>query len=63
MVMRFGMWDVRSLYMAGLLNAVSSELAKYNLDLGTAQEVRLDNSGSQPGQHYTFFCGNGSVDH
>jgi len=30
---RFGTWTVRSLYMAGSLKTVASELAKYNLDL------------------------------
>jgi len=31
--MRFGVWNVRSLYREGSLKAVASELAKYNLDL------------------------------
>jgi hypothetical protein len=38
--MRFGSWNVRSLYRAGLLKVVASELAKYNLDL-----VALERSG------------------
>jgi hypothetical protein len=31
--MRFGTWNVRSLYRAGSLKTVSRELARYKLDL------------------------------
>jgi hypothetical protein len=31
--MRFGTWNVRSLYRAGSLMTVSRELARYKLDL------------------------------
>jgi len=31
MDMTFGIWNVRSLYRAGSLKTVASELAKYNL--------------------------------
>jgi hypothetical protein len=31
--MRFGIWNVRSLYKADLLTAVARELARYKLDL------------------------------
>jgi exonuclease III len=40
MDMRFGTWNVRSLYMAGSLKMVARELAKYKLDLLGVQEVR-----------------------
>jgi hypothetical protein len=33
MDMRFGTWNVRSLYRAGSVKTLASELAKYNLDL------------------------------
>jgi hypothetical protein len=33
MDMRFGLWNVRSLYMAGSQMTVSMELSKYKLDL------------------------------
>jgi hypothetical protein len=33
MDMRFVTWNVRSLYRAGSLTVVASELAKYNLDV------------------------------
>jgi hypothetical protein len=31
--MRFGAWNVSSLYRAGLLTAAARELARYKLDL------------------------------
>jgi hypothetical protein len=40
MDMRFGTWNVRSLYRAGSLKAVSRELARYMLELVGVQEVR-----------------------
>jgi exonuclease III len=43
--MRFGTWNVRSLYRAGSLTAASRELASYKLDLVGRQEVRLDKGG------------------
>jgi hypothetical protein len=33
MDMRFGMWNVRSLYRAGLLMTVAKEISRYKLDL------------------------------
>jgi len=38
--MIFGTWNVRSLYTAGSLTAVATELAGYKLDLVIVQEVR-----------------------
>ena len=39
MDMRFGMWNVRSLYRAGAQGLVSSEVEKYRMDLVEVQEV------------------------
>jgi exonuclease III len=44
--MRFGTWNVRSLYRAGSLMATVRELARYKLDLVSVQEVRWDKGGS-----------------
>jgi len=38
--MKFGKWNVRSLYRAGSLTAAARELARYKVDLVGAQEVR-----------------------
>jgi len=39
--MRFGAWNVRSLYRAHSLKTEASELAKYELDLTGVKEVTL----------------------
>jgi hypothetical protein len=41
MYMRFGIWNVRSIYRAGSLRAVTEEISKCKLDLVRVQEVRL----------------------
>jgi hypothetical protein len=38
--MRFGSWNVRSLYRAGSLIAAARELARYKLDLVAVKEGR-----------------------
>jgi hypothetical protein len=38
--MRFGTWNVRSLYTPGSLKREREEIAKYKLDLVGIQEVR-----------------------
>jgi hypothetical protein len=55
MGMRFGTWNVRSLYRSGSLKTVSGELAKYKLHLVGVQEVRWDKGGTEPAGDYTFF--------
>jgi len=40
--MRFGTWNIRSLYRAGSLMAAARELAIHKLDLVGVQEVRWD---------------------
>jgi exonuclease III len=60
---KFGTWDVRSLYRAGSLKTVANELAKHDLDLVTVQEVRCDEGGSQPTDDYKFVYGNGNTNH
>jgi exonuclease III len=58
--MRFGTWNVRSMYRAGLLRAVGEEISKYKLDLVGVQEVRWDRGHTEPAGEYTFFCGKGN---
>jgi len=38
--MRFGAWNVRSLYRAGSFTAAARGLARYKLDLVGVQEVK-----------------------
>jgi exonuclease III len=54
MDMRFGTWNVRSLYRAGSLTTVSRELSRYMLDLVGVQEVRWEGVGTEPVREYTF---------
>jgi len=44
--MRYGTWNVRSLYSAGSLTAARGELAIYKFDLVGIQEVRWDKRGT-----------------
>jgi hypothetical protein len=61
--MRFGLWNVRSLYRAASLMTVSRELTRYKLDLVGVQEVRWEGSGTEPVGEYTFSYGKGSENH
>jgi hypothetical protein len=63
MDMRFGLWNVRSLYRAGSLMTISRELPKYKLDLVGVQEVRWDGCGTLPAGEYTFFYGKVNENH
>jgi hypothetical protein len=45
--MRFGMWNVRSLYRAGSLITVTKEISKYKLD-SVGVEVRWGKGGTEP---------------
>jgi hypothetical protein len=62
MDMRFGLWNVRSLYRTGSLMTVSRELTRYKLDL-VGQQVRWEGGGTQPVGEYTFFYGKGNEYH
>jgi exonuclease III len=59
MDMRFGTWNVRSLYRAGLFRAVEREISKYKLDLVGVQEVRYDGGGTEPASKYTLSMARG----
>jgi hypothetical protein len=63
MDMRFGLWNVMSLYRAGTLMTVSRELLKYKLDLVGVQKVRWEGSGTEPVGEYTFLYGKGNENH
>jgi hypothetical protein len=45
--MRFGTWNIRSLYRAVSMKTVARELGKYKLDLLGVQEVRWEKEGTE----------------
>jgi exonuclease III len=58
--MRFGTWNVRSLYKSGTLMMVVGELARYKLDLVGVQEVDWDKAGTIRAGDYMLFYGKGN---
>jgi hypothetical protein len=52
MIMRFGTWNVRSLYRAGV-----SELDMYRMDLAGVQEVSWEGSGTLESGIILYFMG------
>jgi hypothetical protein len=63
MGMRFGTWNVRSLYRVGSFTTVAREFGKYKLDLVGVLEVRWEKGGTELAKDYTFFYGEGNGDH
>jgi exonuclease III len=61
--MRFGTWNVRSLYRIGSLKTAARELGKYKLDLLGVQEVRWEKGGTEWEGDYIFFYGQVNGDH
>jgi len=53
--MRFGTWNVRSLYRSVSLTTVATELANCKLDLVGVKEVRWEKGGTVRAGHYNFF--------
>jgi hypothetical protein len=60
MDMRFGTWNVRSMYRAGSLRVAGEEISKYKLDLVGVQEVRWDGGGTERAGKHKFFYGKGN---
>jgi hypothetical protein len=61
--MRFGLWNVTSLYREGFLMTFSRELSKYEFNLVAVQEVRWEGGGTKPARECTFFYGTGNENH
>jgi hypothetical protein len=60
---RYGTWNVRSLYRAGSLTAAARELAIYKLDIVGVHEVRWDKEGTVRAGDYHFCYGKGNTNH
>jgi hypothetical protein len=63
MDMRFGIWNVSSLYRIGLLKAVLRDSGKCKIDLVGVQKVRWEKGGTECAKNYTLFYGEGNGDH
>jgi hypothetical protein len=63
MDVKFGTWNVRSMYRAGSLRAVAEEISKYKLDLVGVQKITRDGGGTDPTGVYIFFYGKGNENH
>jgi hypothetical protein len=63
MDVRFGTWNVRSMYRAGSLATVTEETSKYKLDFVGILEIRWGRGGTEPAGKYTFFYGKGNETH
>jgi hypothetical protein len=61
MDMRFGLWNVRSLYRVSLMTVLRE--SKYKLDFVGVQEVRWEDDGNEPVGEYTFFYRKGNENH
>jgi len=60
--MKFGKWNVGSLYRSGSLKTVASKLMKCKLD-SAVQGVWWNKGDSKPADDYTFSYGNGNAYH
>ena len=60
--MKFGTWNVMSLYRAGYLILLNSEIDKKRMDL-IVQEVNLEGNGTLESENYILFCGEGNANH
>jgi hypothetical protein len=61
--MRFGMWNVSSLYRAGSLTGAARELARYKLGLVGVREVRWNKEGLVRAGDYNVFYGKINENH
>jgi len=61
--MRFGTWNVRSMYRPVSLTTLARELARYKLGWVGVQEVRWDKGGTVRAGDYIFFYWKGRENH
>jgi hypothetical protein len=62
--MRFGIWNIRGLYRAGLLMTVAKEILDYKLDLVGVQKVRCERVVTELGKwNENYELGTGSFVH
>jgi hypothetical protein len=63
---RFGTWNVRSLYRSGSISTIARKLTRHKLDLGGVQRVKWDTEGPLRAGDFVFlffFYGKGNEHH
>ena len=63
MDMRFGTWNVGSLYRTRVLRLVTSETEEYRMDLVGVQRVRREVSGTLESGNYTLLYVEDNANH
>jgi hypothetical protein len=63
MDMKFGTWNVRSMYRAGSLRAVAEEISKYELDLVGVEDVNGTEVATNQQASKIFFYRKGNDNH
>jgi len=58
--MKFGTWNVRSLYRTGSFTAAAREVVRYKLDLVGVQEISWDKGETVRAGDYNFFYRKGN---
>jgi cell wall-associated NlpC family hydrolase len=61
--MRFGTWNLRSLFMSGSLTSVTRGLEKYKLSLVGVQKIRCNKVLTVRAGDCIFFCGQENENH
>jgi hypothetical protein len=61
--MRFGTWNITSLYRAGSLRAAARDLVRFKLVVAWVQEVRWEEGGTVKAGDYNFFYRKGNENH
>jgi hypothetical protein len=63
MDMRFGTWNVKSLYWTGSQTTAQKDIANFKLDLVGVLEVRWYRCGTEPAGNNTFLYGKRNENH
>jgi hypothetical protein len=63
MDLKFGTWNIRSMYRVGSIVTITKELSKYKFDLVGVHEVRWEGGGTGPAGENTFCYGKGNENH
>lgn len=60
--LRFGTWNIRTLYRAGALQTLTNELKRYRMDIVALQEIRWTGNGEQKLDDYMLLYGGNTTE-